>query len=185
MSGFTTIPSTSSMPSWKTIAILTLGGIAVGSTAVLLMNWKSAVTGRKVEELTLNFLRANGSSVSGGYVSGGLVETPLKIDDAVVNTVGNLMHTINNAMAQAESKKRRRQSSPPDVPEYEMSAGATRKKPANRKPATRDDDDDGGDNGSYDLKNTPMPTMTENPEDAIAPKQLQDLPGADEAFDGR
>ena len=145
--------ATGSSSTWKNIALIALGGIAVASTTMLVIQWRPAALGRHVQGDVLNFLKANGSVVSDRVVSGGVVVSPMPIQEAVANTVGSLLQNMNAAIRKRSTVKPKPQPEvEDDEPQYEVSGGGSKKpkqkqseKPINPTgmpmPGMRDDDD--------------------------------------------
>jgi hypothetical protein len=80
---------------WTYIALAVLGGCTLATGALLMTQWKHARLGRKVERDVLTFLKHYGSSVKGKVVSGGLLNVPLGVEDAITGTVNTMIKDVH------------------------------------------------------------------------------------------
>lgn len=157
---------------WKNIALIALGGIAVASTTMLVIQWRPAALGRHVQGDVLNFLKANGSVVSDRVVSGGVVVSPMPIQEAVANTVGSLLQNMNAAIRKRTTVKPQPQQVVEDEPEYEVSGESSSKKPKQtEKP--------------INPRGKPMPGMKDDDDyddgtSSVTPPQWGKLPGSED-----
>ena len=103
--------------SWKTLALVTVGGVAAVSTTLLAMQWKHASLGRKVQNDVVDFLKLHGSVVSDRHISGGFITAPkLAINEAVISTIETIIKDLNT-----EVRKRQQSSSSPPAPQHQPS----------------------------------------------------------------
>lgn len=82
----------------KTWAIIGLGGATVVTGALLMNQWKHASLGRQVRRNTVRFLEKYGSVVKNGVVSGGVIQSPMKIDTAVNGIIVQMIYAVAEKM---------------------------------------------------------------------------------------
>lgn len=81
---------------WEHGAMLLLGGAAIISSGMLLVQWKHATMGRRVSKDVVTFLQKHGAQINGKKISGGPVTIPMNVDEAVVGTIDTIISDINN-----------------------------------------------------------------------------------------
>lgn len=81
---------------WQQVMIAVLGGAAVATGGMLYFQWRHASLGRKLSGDVIDFLKRHGAVVDGVTISGGPVTVPMKVDDAVINTIDTILRDITH-----------------------------------------------------------------------------------------
>jgi len=87
---------------WKTWLLLGTVGVAGVTAAALAIQWNHASLGRQVSRNVVRFLTDHGGMVSNGIISGGLVQTPLKLNTAVNATVVSMLNNMADQLGGGE-----------------------------------------------------------------------------------
>lgn len=81
---------------WKTIGVVLLGAVAVGSTAMLAYQWRHAKLGRAVQTKVVDFLKMHGATMTDKrHIAGGPVTVPITVEEAVLGTIDQVIRDIN------------------------------------------------------------------------------------------
>lgn len=80
---------------WEHGAMIALGGAALITGGMLLMQWKHATMGRKISKDLVAFLKMHGAQVDGDQISGGPITVPMSVDEAVIGTVDTIIRDVN------------------------------------------------------------------------------------------
>lgn len=82
----------------KVWAIIGIGGVAALASAILVSQWKHVQVGKQVTTNVLRFLIDHGSVINNGVVSGGVIQTPMKVNTVVNSTVVQLLNRISDEL---------------------------------------------------------------------------------------
>ena len=93
--------------SWEHIALVALGGAAVVSSGLLMVQWKHAQVGRRVTGDVLDFLQMCDAKVQGKFIVGGPVTVPMKIDDCIVSTVDTMIKDFHDRALVAKENQQK------------------------------------------------------------------------------
>jgi hypothetical protein len=111
----------------RNILLLAAVGTAAASGAALAIQWQKAQLGRRVSKDVVAFLKLHGSVVDDHMIQGGPVIVPMKVDDAVVNTVNTILRDLSNHAQKKRTSDQQRQEGFDEVGESglvnEKSAG--------------------------------------------------------------
>lgn len=90
---------------WEYIALAALGSATIITGTILAVQWKHAKVGRKVENDVIKFLKQYGASVNGKKISGGPINTPVSVEDAVTGTVSSMIGDIHARVEHSKKQK--------------------------------------------------------------------------------
>lgn len=110
----------------KTWAIVGLGSLAALATTLLVSQWKHVAIGKQVTTNVVRFLIDHGATVNNGVVSGGVMQTPMKINTAVNSTIVQMLNAVADDLAQGRSHTVDTDSSRPPLDEPPSFTGDAR-----------------------------------------------------------
>jgi len=84
---------------WEYIALAALGGATIVTGTMLAVQWKHASVGRKVENDVVSFLKHYGATINGKKISGGPINVPVTVEEAVTGTVNSMIKDVHARVA--------------------------------------------------------------------------------------
>jgi hypothetical protein len=109
---------------WEYVALAVLGGATVITGTFLAVQWKHAAVGRKVQKGVVDFLTHYGASVHGKTISGGPLNAPVTVDEAVVGTVNTMIKDVHGRVAQSKRRAAPANAQAQPSPQQQQAAAA-------------------------------------------------------------